>query len=166
MRDAKKADEETVFEFADQAEGCVHEVRARRPTTRERFEFEASLFRREGDRVLNRTPWVRIEFGKQLLTGIRKGTIGEGGRPVASDPEDEDYREDWRDVVAEAVPEIPEALARHFFEAVRPVPRDTSGLRFELDEEPGDVRSRETEEEVISDPLASSSGPSGRTDAT
>ncbi len=166
MRKLSHTPQDTEIEIADVVGGCTHVFYARQPTDRERFLYEANRFRREGNTIYDRLPEQRREYGRKVLTGFVKGTLGdEEGNPIASDPEDPDYREDWADLIAASFPQAFDVAARVMFESTSTVPRRTEEEQENLqvvygDDPAEDVPQEDATQEEVSRPLASSS--SGR----
>lgn len=104
----------------------VHELDYRPPTNQERVKYQNGLVRREGKAVKNRIFETRVAFGKDLLTGFKKGTFGTAeGTVFSSDPTDADYRPDWKDLIESGAPEVLAVLAEVAFEgasAIGPEP--------------------------------------------
>lgn len=114
MRDF--AAEKNVIEVTDGISGDVHEIHFRKPTSKEIASFQAKLFERKGKKIINRAHATRLEFGTEIITGFKPGTLGINGvaiSPVASDP---GYRADWKDLLAENAPDIVAAVAQQVFE--------------------------------------------------
>ena len=164
MRRLSKTPQDTEIEIADVVGGCTHVVYARQPTDRERFLYEARRYERRGNTIYDRLPRQRRSYGRRILTGFIKGTLGdEEGHPIASDPEDPDYREDWADLIAASFPQAFDVAAKVMFEGTSTVPRRTGEeeqeeIQVVYSDEPGegDPLDHETLEEVDR-PLASSS---------
>ena len=137
MRDVTNTDTITI-EINDPVAGGIHVFYARPPTTRERFQYQGRQFERKGKKIINRLPSLRQEFGRKVLLGFEdRGLLGEGGQALSSDPQAENYREDWLDLIASGFPEAIDVVAQIVFESVRQVP-DREGMKdltFELEGE-------------------------------
>lgn len=104
-----------VVEIHDQMAGVIHEFEYRNPTTTERAKFQAGRYVRLGDQIVDKTWSQCVKYGEAVLTGFKKGTLGVDGRLISSDPRDAEYREDWLEVLAGAVPEILAEVGRLAF---------------------------------------------------
>lgn len=87
----------------------------RLPTFIERSKYENSIYLiKDGSLVL--VPDTRINFGKEILTGIGENCFSDEDGAISSDPEKDNYREDWKDLLVESAPEIVAQLAFYVFE--------------------------------------------------
>ena len=89
------------------------EFYARTPTTEERVQYRrdiAKCFNRKGELDYERYIKVCTRWAKRILTGFREGDLVMNGEPLS--PEDEK----WKDVVAEKIPDIFEAICGKVFE--------------------------------------------------
>jgi hypothetical protein len=108
--------QENTIEIQDGISGDVHAIRCRKPTMHEMAAYQAGLFERKGKKMINRIYQTRVEFGKKIITGFVKGTLGVDGQAFASDPADPQYREDWLDILCTMAPEIVAAVAMQAYE--------------------------------------------------
>lgn len=164
MRKLSHTPQDTEIEIADVVGGCTHVFYARQPTDRERFLYEAKRYERRGNTIYDRLPGQRRHYGRKVLTGFVKGTMGdEEGNPIASDPEDPEYREDWADLIAASFPQAFDVVARVMFESTSTVPRRTGeeeqeNIQVVYGDEPAEDEAQDGEaREEMSRPLASSS---------
>lgn len=88
----------------------------RRPTNKEIGAYQAALFERKGNKIIPKAAEARTKFGARILTGFEKGTLGANGKVISSDPNDPDFRADWKELLVEFVPDIVAAVGRHAFE--------------------------------------------------
>jgi hypothetical protein len=114
MRDL--AADKNVIEIIDGISGDVHEISYRIPSNQERVAYGSQLWKREGRRLKDQTYSTRTKFGKRIITGFKKGTLGIGGKPFSSDPKDIDYRADWLDLMCESAGDVVAAVAQSVFE--------------------------------------------------
>lgn len=110
--------ETNIIEIRDEIGGVVHEVYYRMPTTTERMQFQGRRFERRDNQIVDRTYAQQVTFGLAIMTGMKKGTLAAGGRQVATDENDPDYREDWKELLRQAAPEIPAVVGRTVFGGV------------------------------------------------
>jgi hypothetical protein len=96
--------------------GDEHEIYFRNPTTTERMKYRAGMWERQDDKVVNKTASQRMVFGAAIIVGFKKGSLGADGKPIASDPADPDYREDWKDLLCAAAPDVVDLVAQQVFE--------------------------------------------------
>jgi len=100
-------------------DGCaVHEILFRRPTKQEIAAYTTSLFKRQGNKIIQQVHESRMKFGLRIIIGIKKGTLAYEGRPFSSDPNDPDYREDWKVLLEKNAPDIVMAVAQTVFEGI------------------------------------------------
>lgn len=134
MRKLSTKQEDEIIEIADTLGDCVHEFYARHPTTTERFQYDANKLERKGNTIYNRLPQQRQHYGKKVLTGFKKGTLGdEEGNSFSSDPSDPDYREDWKELISAGYPEAFDVMAKVMFESSRTLPRSRDDSNEDLE---------------------------------
>jgi hypothetical protein len=162
MRRLSHTPQDTVIEVSDLVGGCTHVVYARQPTDRERFLYEANRYERQGNTIYDRLPRQRRHYGRQVITGFDKGTLGdEEGRLISSDPQDPDYRQDWAELIGVSFPQLFDEVARVMFEATRTVPtsqEERDKLRFEIDGNASGEPADDEQVEELDGPLGRSSG--------
>ncbi len=95
---------------------AVHEILFRRPTKQEIAAYTTSLFKRKGNQIIQQVHESRIKFGLRIMLGFVKGTLSYQGKPFSSDPNDPDYRKDWKLLFEKSAPDIVMALAQTIFE--------------------------------------------------
>lgn len=81
----------------------------RTPTPQEEVSYSSAVFRRKGKKVII-NEGKRIAIGKDILTGFQEGDFVVGKKKISSDPENENYRPDWK--------ELFDKTARHLLRAV------------------------------------------------
>ncbi len=92
----------------------------RRPTADELTAYQASLFSRKGDKLINRTGQARLKAGKMVCLGFDKGTLANlDGSLISSEKSDPDYEPSWKDLIAEWAPEYFIRIGEQAFEAAR-----------------------------------------------
>ena len=133
------------IEIKDGLAGCIHEMEYRMPTNKERAGYRASLWERKGKKLINRTFQTQVKYGAAVCTGFKKGTFAINDELISSDPDDEGFREDWKDILANGRPDIFSAMSIVIFEASA---TPSSGGGVEID--PDGI-----EEEEIDAPLES-----------
>ncbi len=106
-----------VVEIQDGISGDVHEIYYRIPTVEEIASYQNSSFERRGRKFRNRIFENRLKFGGRIITGFKKGTLGCDGRAFASEPDDPDYREDWKEQLTANAPDVVSAVAVVAFES-------------------------------------------------
>ncbi len=115
MRDF--AAERNTLEIQDGMTGDTHEVYYRMPGNEERAAYQNGAFERRGQKIRSRIFENRLKFGARLITGFAKGTIGIDGKMISSDPDDPDYRQDWKDLLVRHAGDIVASVAASVFEA-------------------------------------------------
>ena len=126
MRDIGK--NQLSIKIEDPATDDVHELYYRQPTVKERNAYEASRFVRRKNKLINKSFETRLKFGLRILTGFKKGTFGINGKPFSSDPQDGDYREDWKALLQKGAPEIVAKLGQKVFESMDLDTVETAGV--------------------------------------
>lgn len=133
MRDLKPTDKNELV-VLDAISGTDIVLYYRTPTTSERVAYQRAQIKKEGKKIKIRASQARQEFGLKILTGFADGAFGYDGRPISSNPEAANYREDWKDLVLAQAADLVEVLALTVFEGARvEAPAD---LDFEGAEEP------------------------------
>lgn len=115
-----------------------HTFYYRRPNNKEIGAYQSSLFERKGNKIIPKAAETRTKFGARVLTGFEKGTLGANGKVFSSDPQDPDYRADWKEMLVEFVPDIVAAVGRYAFEGTSVVSTGADGFELggeELDDE-------------------------------
>jgi len=101
----------------DGISGDIHEIYYRAPTNEERSAYLNGAVKRSGKKLIPKVFETRIKFGSAIITGFKKGTIGIEGQVFSSDPNDPDYREDWKAQLVNQAGDIVAAVAVCAFEA-------------------------------------------------
>ena len=118
------------LELVDHISGDTLLIKYRMPTTAERTAYGNACVRRKRNKIEQRVPEARREYGQRILVGIRDGDWvvpdGQGGQvPISSDQDSPHYREDWRELIAQFASDVLEALAARVFDgSVSPAATD------------------------------------------
>jgi hypothetical protein len=88
------------------------------PETSERVAFQAAAYKRDGDTLIDSSDQAIIDSAIVVLTAIRDGDFTYDGKKISSDPQSEDYREDWKECVAETGADLLTVLGRVVFMGV------------------------------------------------
>ncbi len=115
MRDF--AAERNILDIQDGITGEVHEIWYRMPTNEERAAYQNGVFERRGQRIKSRIFENRLKFGSRIITGFTRGTLGIDGKLFSSDPNDPDFRQDWKDLLVRHAGDIVASVAASVFEA-------------------------------------------------
>jgi hypothetical protein len=102
----------------------THTFFFRRPTNEEIAGYQSGMLKREGNKIKLRVAEVRLAYGKKILLGFEKGTLGVDGKPISCDSNDADYLPNWKEFIAKEAPELIIALAQKVFEGVRAAGQD------------------------------------------
>ena len=89
------------------------ELYARLPNTEEKIQYRrdvAKCFNRKGELDYERFLKVCVKWAKKMLTGFREGDLEFNGQPLS--PQDEK----WKDILAEALPDVMETVCGKLFE--------------------------------------------------
>ena len=126
-----------IAKIRDGISGDEHEFYFRTPTIAEREAYKKSAIRRKGKKIIiEDSVKHRVKFALKILTGFKKGSLATREGLFASDPQDEDYLKDWKDILARLTPELLEAVAITAFEGTRVLDQ---GLEIEGLEEARDM---------------------------
>jgi hypothetical protein len=118
MRDLQKSERNTI-RVQDAISGSEIELYYRTPTTKEMVEYQRLLVKRVQGKTIYDAVNARLTMGLKILTGFREGDFGFDGKPISSDPASPNYREDWKELLAESASDIITAFAFAVFEGVR-----------------------------------------------
>ncbi|MFA4871375.1 MAG: hypothetical protein WC623_24465 [Pedobacter sp.] len=129
MRDLKLSDKNKIGIF-DARSGTDIELYYRTPTTSEEVEYQHLLVKRQGRKVIINPFEARLEMGLRILTGFSEGSFGIDGKAISSEPENPNYKENWKDLLKETASDIITTFAFTIFEGAR---IDT-GTDFEIEE--------------------------------
>lgn len=130
----------------------------RTPTTDDRVRYQASRYKREGTKLIDRSRSAVVEAALGVLVGIRTGDFTYAGAPVSSNPENPEYREDWKELVAAAAGDLLFLMGHDLFEGRVSIP---DGANIEIVSEfeaAADKAEAEKAAEEPIPPLASCSG--------
>lgn len=118
MRDLTRSDKNKMI-INDARSGSEIELYYRNPTTQEEVEYQSKLFKRQGKKMLINAFSTRLEMGLKILTGFREGDFGIEGKPIASDPQNPNYKENWKELLKENAADIITAFSFAVFEGAR-----------------------------------------------
>lgn len=126
----------------------------RDPENEEITAFNASLFKRDGNKIVNTEAQALLTFGKLIIKGFEKGPLGYEGKVFASDKSDQDYRDDWKELLCTDAAPVVMAVADKAF-------RGTSIINPDIDVENflelfGEGK-KETDPLEVSNPMKSTS---------
>ena len=151
-----------VVKVRDGISGDEHEFYFRTPTIAEREAYKKSAIKRKGKKIIVEDMVKhRVKFASKILTGFKKGTLATREGLFASDPQDPDYRKDWKSLIADMAPELLEAVALVAFEGTTALDEgiELEGIESADDDEAGPPSSREARDYVAAgtqDPLGMS----------
>lgn len=122
---------------ADSISGREETIYYRTPTLEERIEWMASLYLRDGSEVISNIEQANHKWGKEIIVGFNEADFGvaEGEnsvRPFSSDPDSKHYRADWKEILCELGPDIPQFVARIAFDGHRQI-RNVQPKRYRYD---------------------------------
>ena len=118
MRDLKKSDRNSI-EFNDPLSGTPLIVYYATPTASQIRAYQQMSIQRKGNKVVMNSFDPAMKYGQEIITGIGEGCFGYDGRAISSDPESPDYRQDWKELMAESAADVVTLLARHVFDGLR-----------------------------------------------
>lgn len=74
----------------------------------------------------------RVEYGLKVMTGFEENKIGdENGKPISSDPKNENYRADWKEFIEQNFPEFAAMVAVQAYEGMYVKPGENKQLPFQ-----------------------------------
>lgn len=132
-----------ILSINDELAGCTHEFYYRMPTTAERIQYQAGLYQRKGNKVINKAYAQQIKFGQKMITGIKAGTLSYDGVALSSEAGTPGYREDWKTILETCAPELLALLARAIFESTS-IGTGQTGLEMAIEDEDGNIVAEET----------------------
>lgn len=135
MRDLKKTDRNRVVLLDLQGGGKIGIFYAT-PTTSQVKNFHKESLHRKGHKVLVDSFDPALKYGLEVITGFDEGSFGYGRDPISSDPASPNYRENWKELLAETASDILITVGRMVFEGVRPEQSAADILMGEEDTEP------------------------------
>jgi hypothetical protein len=92
--------------------------------------YRQASIKRKGDKVVMNTFDPALKYGLEILTGFEEGAFGYDGKPISADPASPNYREDWKNLLAETAADIVTIVAAVAFDGVK-VEKTDSGIEFE-----------------------------------
>jgi hypothetical protein len=114
-RDLAKIQKVKIF---DSVTGEEIELSYTLPSPVKKVEYAQRLYDATQDKnVLRIFPETRVEYGKEILAGIPDNYFSIEGKVISSDPASENYREDYKELIAKEAPDILASLAEAVFEA-------------------------------------------------
>ncbi|HHT9137385.1 MAG TPA: hypothetical protein ACFYEK_09110 [Candidatus Wunengus sp. YC60] len=134
MRDLKQSDK-NVLKINDAISGSEIELHYRMPTTSEQVAYQSRLIKRQGKKVIINAFDTRLEFGLKIITGFGEGNFGFDGKPISTDKNSPNYRDDWKELIRQSAPDIINAFAMTVFEGAR-VEQDVDMEYEEVGENP------------------------------
>lgn len=130
----------------------------RSPTTDDRVRYMVAKYKRDGDKLIDRTRSALIDAAGGILTGIRPEDFTIGGLPLSSDPESVHFREDWKERVKASAGDLLFLMGHELFEGRISLPDGCqTSIVSEFDASLIPHSSSDVDVEVIP-PLANSSG--------
>ncbi len=131
--------------FSDPVSGSELSFFYRIPTTDERKTYLASQFKRVGDVLEDHSYDTRVKYAKKILTGIGEGQFGfeveaeeeEDGSKViqiSSNPNNEHYRADWKELIEKYLPDMLWFLSFRIFEGASVTNNKVTERTFRGDE--------------------------------
>uniref|UniRef100_A0A6M3L271 Uncharacterized protein n=1 Tax=viral metagenome TaxID=1070528 RepID=A0A6M3L271_9ZZZZ len=91
----------------------------RNPTSAEEVDYQNSLFKRKGRKLITNVPQTRITFALRIITGFGEGAFGYEGKEISADPSSVNYRSDWKDLLKACASDILSAFSQAIFEGTK-----------------------------------------------
>jgi hypothetical protein len=129
MRDLKRSERNRIV-LTDGPTGDKIGIFYSTPTSPQFKAYRQAVVKRKGDKVVMDTWNPAVKFGLEIITGFDDGSFGYDGSPISSNPESPQYREDWKDLLAETAPDIIALVANVAFDGVK-IDKADSGIEFD-----------------------------------
>jgi hypothetical protein len=93
-----------VVRFKDGFTGLVYGIRCVQPTTEQRVRYKSLNFRRdESGKFVGSGAEATVTIGRELIVGLLPDCFkDEVEWPVSSDPKDDNYKENWRELAVDS----------------------------------------------------------------
>jgi len=118
MRDLKRSERNKIVLTGGPAgEKC--EVYYSTPTVTQMRLYKQASLRRKGSKVVYDSFDPAMKYGLAIITGFSEGAFGYDGVPISSDPASANYREDWKELLAETAVDVIMVVAAVAFDGVR-----------------------------------------------
>lgn len=88
----------------------------RDPTTEERVSYSADMIKKINGILVDNSIQNRLNYGKKILTGFAEKQFTLKGKPISSDPDNENYSEGWKELVIKLYADLLIKLAYQVFE--------------------------------------------------
>ena len=88
----------------------------RDPSTEERITYSAEMIKKINGTLVDNSIQNRLNFGKKILTGFAENQFTLKGKPISSDPANENYDEHWKELVIKLYADLIIKLAYQVFE--------------------------------------------------
>jgi len=118
MRDLQRSERNRVA-FRDTASDTKIVIYYATPTTSQIRAYRKATIRRKGGKVVVATFDPGLKFGLEIITAFDDGCFGHAGKPISCDPNSPDYREDWKQLLAETASDIVTMVAQVAFDGLR-----------------------------------------------
>ena len=132
MRDLMKSDRNRV-EFDDTLSGTKLGLFYTTPTVNQIKAYRQASITRKGNKVVVNNFDPALKYGLEILTGIDEGCFGYDGKPISSDPDSMNFRDDWKKLLQETAADIITMLAHVVFDGVKSG-KDTMEFEGEVEE--------------------------------
>lgn len=130
------------LKIQDNIGNCDIEIYYRTPTTKERVDYSNECIRRKRNKIDIRTAKARQKFGLKIIKGFKDGDFAipsEGKNvPIASDSSSSNYRENWKELIAEYAMDIVETLAAYVFDTSTEIVDESDDTEEAEEETPDD----------------------------
>jgi hypothetical protein len=116
-RDLSKT--ENVITIKDGISGDNVQFRYRTPTASDIQAYSSASIKRQGNKIILNPVQPKLDYGLQILTGIREGDFIESGKPLSSDIASPNFRENWKELLRQHAPDLIILLASIVFDGTR-----------------------------------------------
>lgn len=109
-----------ILSITDNLAGETYDLPCRMPTNAERLAYINSLYVQKGNkRVPKKFIYPeQVALGKKLVLGLPERIFYDGDKPVSSDRNSPNYRDNWRDLFAAGAPDVCQRVQQVMMNAV------------------------------------------------
>jgi hypothetical protein len=110
---------ENTITIKDGISGDNVQFRYRTPTASDIQGYSSATIKRKGNKVIFSPVQPKLDYGMQILTGVREGDFSFDGKALSSDPASPLFREDWKELLKLHAPDLLILLASLVFDGTR-----------------------------------------------
>lgn len=88
----------------------------RTPAPSDMQAYASASIQRKGNKVIVAPVQPKLKAGLDIMTGVREGDFTYQGKPLSSDPKNENYQAAWKDILKEKAPDLIVLFAATIFD--------------------------------------------------